>query len=80
MFDRKAEDVKQAYLDTFRTPRGELVLRDLMDMHGITSSLLESTKNKDAAVDPLKLAFFEGQRAVVLRIIKLLEADYVWNK
>lgn len=52
---------------TFTSPHGEAVLANLMKDAGV----FEQTFNSD----PLLMSFAEGQRAVVLRILKILKFD-----
>jgi hypothetical protein len=60
------------YLKTFNTKTGQKVLSDLMQTHGMLSSSFSS--------DPLDIAFREGERNVVLRILDLLKADPAYLK
>jgi len=61
--------VVDSYQKVFRGPDGERVLYDLMSKHWI----LSSTKVQDT--DPYELAFREGERNVVLRIMSLLKVN-----
>lgn len=56
------------YRHCFNTSHGTAVLKDLIYIHGIMRMSLSTT-------DPQKIAFNEGQRAVVSRILRLLEKD-----
>lgn len=53
------------YKQTFSGEHGSYVLNDLMQQHFIVSN----TYNKD----PLEMAYNEGQRNVLLRILKLVK-------
>ena len=52
------------YKRIFRSEDGEKVLSDLMEMCGMQRSSFD--------VDPQKMSFYEGQRSVVLRILKTI--------
>jgi len=52
----------EAYRRLFRTADGKKVLKDMMDVCGYSRSSFDS--------DPVKMAFYEGERAVILRIVK----------
>lgn len=64
---KKQLELVAAYKATFSGPVGEKVLLDLMSNHGVMSSTFD--------VDERKHAFQEGERNVVLRIMKLLGVD-----
>jgi hypothetical protein len=64
---QKRVTLSHRYKRVFATPDGSLVLRDLMRAHYVVSN----TYNKD----PIEMAFNEGQRNVVLRILKLVKED-----
>ena len=57
----------QAYQSTFRTIHGKKVLFDLMDQHYMMAPCFST--------DPLEMARMEGERNVILRILKLLKTD-----
>ncbi len=77
MFGRKARTEKevaiqqmeqiQQYQAVFRSAAGKVVLRHLMTKHGVLKSTF--------ATDPYQTAYNEGQRAVVLEIMKTLKID-----
>lgn len=58
------------YRRTFEAGPGRAVLLDMMQEHGVTTSPFAKSK-----LDPLELAFHEGQRNVVLRILKFVNLD-----
>lgn len=64
---RKKLEVIEAYQAVFRSPNGEIVLKDLMKIHHV----LSNTFNGDAN----QTIFKEGERNVVLRILSLLNMD-----
>jgi hypothetical protein len=59
--------VLSAYRAVFKSPDGELVLKDLMDAHGILTNTFEGDVNK--------MLFREGGRNAVLRILHILKLD-----
>lgn len=61
-FFKKQRNVVKSYKDLFRTETGQLVLNDLMAVGGISRTSFDS--------DPLSMAYREGQRSIVLRIMK----------
>lgn len=61
---REKREMLEAYRKVFTSHEGKLVLKDLMK----SSGFYESTYNPDHSV----MAFDEGQRALVLRIIHTL--------
>lgn len=64
---QKQLDLTLAYKRTFGGPEGEAVLFDLMAKHFNRSSF-----SKDA----LEMAFREGERNIVLKILTMLNLDY----
>lgn len=56
-----------AYQTTFNNVHGQKVIHDLMVKHHVT----EST----ASQDPYEMALLEGERRVVLRILKILKTN-----
>lgn len=56
------------YKSTFDTPHGERVLRHLMRVSGVTGSSF-------VAGDPHATAFKEGQRHIVMSILKFTKKD-----
>ncbi len=71
MFSRKRSRyaIAKAYIDLFRTDNGKIVLEDLIN----TFHILHSTMTNDAN----QTAFREGERSVVLRILKTINTDPV---
>lgn len=61
------KDTMQAYQRVFESPEGKLVLRDLMK----GCHFYETTFTGDA----IETAYREGERSVVLRIIRTLKLD-----
>lgn len=57
----------QNYKDTFSSPHGQAVLKDLISTHQVMKSSFSS--------DPLEMARMEGERNVVLRILSIRETD-----
>ncbi len=55
------------YKLVFNSPHGQRVLMDMMKNHRMLSSSFDS--------DPLKMALYEGERNVVLRILSMLKID-----
>lgn len=69
--DKLIEEVAKRhsiYKETFSSATGKKVLEDLEDSYFINKSTIRDTDN----VDPYRIAFLEGQRAVVLRIKNLI--------
>lgn len=62
----KAENT-QAYIDTFSSPHGKKVLLNLFHVHGMLTSTFSS--------DPMEMARKEGERNVILRILKVMKTD-----
>jgi hypothetical protein len=60
--------LSEAYKAVSRTPEGELVLQDLVKRFGWT-------RQSTIDVDPLKMAWKEGTRAVVVHIGRMIDAD-----
>lgn len=65
-FVRKRNKILSAYKETFATPAGKIVLSDLMKSLCFMSSTIGET--------PEQTYYNEGARAVVLRILKTLDA------
>lgn len=61
-FFTKRKEIVEAYRRLFRTPDGEKVFRDLLEVCGYSRSSFD--------LDTNKMAFYEGQRSVILRIAK----------
>jgi hypothetical protein len=64
---KKRINKSHQYKETFSTESGKKVLLDLMRTHYIAS--LSYSK------EPMDMAFNEGQRSVVLRILKFVKED-----
>ena len=72
MSDEQPQEVRQknynkrlkAYQDVFNSPLGAAVLKDMIKAHGILDP---------HPVDPQEMALREGERMVVLRILRLLK-------
>ena len=64
MFKRikKQKEMVSTYKRVFTSDDGRRILSDLMNVCGMQRSSFDS--------DPLKMAYHEGERAVVLRILK----------
>ena len=60
------KEMKQAYIDTFTTEKGKRVLRDLNRYRYKTTFRL----------DPIEMAYREGQRSLVLHIENMIRLDY----
>lgn len=67
MFNSKAKEMMLAYKRTFNSPDGKKVLADLFK----SCHMMNSTMDKS----PHEMAFNEGARSVVLRILKTVNAD-----
>jgi hypothetical protein len=63
---RRAAARVRAYKEVFSTELGKKVLHDLMRVHGVMRA---------HPADPQAMALKEGERLVVLRILKLMETD-----
>ena len=61
----------ESYKAVFTSPRGRHVLWDLMKEHHILMPTYESKGPQDVN----KMLINEGERAVVLRILKMLDLD-----
>jgi len=60
-------ELMSAYQNIFRSPQGEIVLKDLMSTHGILTNTYKGNVN-DMLVK-------EGERNVVLRLLSILKID-----
>ena len=65
----KQEDRIIKYKALFNSADGKVVLDDLFGAHNMMRPTLSKSN------DPYEMAFNEGQRAVVLRILHYLETD-----
>ena len=70
LFSKKKVSLVNDYKNIFSTPHGNRVLMDLCHHHHIFSSTFKGEK-------PLELAFSEGEREVVLRILSFLNMDTI---
>ena len=62
----KLDDLKKTYRQLFNTDEGKIVLRDLkLRNHVLSSSFV--------AGDPHDTSFREGQRSVILTIMRMME-------
>lgn len=61
---KKQKIIVEAYRRLFRSEDGEKVLSDLMDVCGMSRSSYDT--------DATRMAFYEGQRSVILRITKTI--------
>lgn len=62
----------------FSSPEGKEALNLLMSEYGVATSHFHSEIYSSTGVtDPLKLAFLEGQRSVILDLIKVATLDRV---
>lgn len=68
MSERLDPQVFRAYIDTFESPEGRIVLRNLKEMHFIQKPLISK-----GPLDPLTMAYAEGQRNVILRILTIIQ-------
>lgn len=67
----KGKQVKIAYDKVFGSPEGKDVLYDMMDScNFMGSSLLDS-----GTYEPLAMAFRDGQKAIISRILDTLNTD-----
>lgn len=70
--------INEAYRKIFETSYGELVLEDLKKAHHWHSSTV--TVGANGQIDPLAMAFAEGERNTILRILTILQTkDEVYN-
>lgn len=61
----RKKSVQQAYKDTFSTPQGQMVLRHLMKVSGVTGTIF-------VANDPHQTSLNEGKRMLVMSILKFI--------
>ena len=62
----KLDDLKKTYRQLFNTDEGKIVLRDLkLRNHALTTTFV--------AGDPHDTSFREGQRSVILTIMRMME-------
>ncbi len=61
-FFTKRKRMVECYRRLFRTDDGKKVLCDLMEVCGYARSSFDA--------DPVKMSFYEGQRSVILRLVK----------
>lgn len=64
---KRQANLLSAYQNIFKSPDGELVLKDLMRTHGILSNIFKGDVNN--------MLISEGERNVVLRILSILKID-----
>jgi hypothetical protein len=67
--NKKAKQKHLDYANTFGSEEGKRVLHDMMRTHKFLTPTLASGN------DPIEMAFFEGQRNVILRILTYLNMD-----
>lgn len=60
-------ELMSAYQNIFKSPEGELVLKDLMSTHGILSNIYSGDVNQ--------MLIREGERNTILRILSILKID-----
>lgn len=65
---RRRRDIAQAYRDVFSTPSGQLVLQHLAEHNFVMAPTF-------VGGDPYQTALHEGQRRVVLSIMKYVAVD-----
>lgn len=63
----KRADLVRAYKNTFSTDEGKAVLHDLMKTFHVLQSTMDS--------NPHEVAYKEGERSVVLRILRTINTD-----
>lgn len=68
LFKRKQGDLVVAYQKVFATPEGDLILKDLMKIGYVDRTTF-------APDSQYETAFREGQRALVLRLIQIINTD-----
>lgn len=64
---KKYAALMAAYQNVFKSPDGELVLKDLMTVHGILTNMYNGDVNN--------MLIKEGERNVILRILSILKID-----
>jgi len=64
---KKYAALMDAYQNVFKSPDGELVLKDLMTVHGILTNMYNGDVNN--------MLIKEGERNVILRILSILKID-----
>jgi hypothetical protein len=64
--------LRQAYHNTFNTPEGQIVLRDLVSRHPLFKRGLAET---NPTLDNNHTYYQEGQRSVLIHIYRLLGRD-----
>jgi hypothetical protein len=67
--ESKQEALNIAYKTTFKSSDGEMVLHDMMKNHFMLSPTAPSQMNMH------EMAYNEGQRSVILRILNVLDVD-----
>ncbi len=60
-------ELMSAYQNIFKSPQGELVLKDLMYSHSILSNTYSGDVNQ--------MLIREGERNVILRLLSILKID-----
>lgn len=63
---------REAYRSVFNTPEGQRVFEDLKWFARMDATVFDS--------DPLRMAFKEGHRAMVLEIEKIMSENYIKEK
>lgn len=61
---------KRDYKTVFNSPEGKSVLADMVKFHGVFEAMTPAT-----GMEPLELAYNEGMRIVILRILHMLEKE-----
>ena len=64
---QKKADLVRAYRNVFSSTEGKLVLHDMMKTFHVLHSTMDS--------NPHELAYKEGERSVVLRILRTINTD-----
>lgn len=68
--DRDKDRIAKLALDTFNTDSGSEFLDYLCDRFGLLNRVF--IKDRDGNVDPIRAAIREGERAVVIEILKAI--------
>lgn len=73
----KRARVLRSYQTVFGTDAGRMVLNDLINVHGVMrTSMFTGDDAGDGAERAIRMAFAEGERNVVLRIVVQLGLDW----
>lgn len=69
-----------AYETVFMSDSGKFVLEDLKEFVGIDGPCLDKCVDGLGRVDPMRMAFADGERNILSYVINILEAYKEWKK